>query len=483
MEPETGSVISSQTRDAGTSDISRNKNKPETSSVFLIDTKEVGSRGVISSNMKGPETSDVISNNIMDPETTCNSVFTSNCMMDTDGGKANPCADNDLFTCNTCNKSFRYKSQLVSHVASHLDKKSRPYKCDFCELSFIATYRLKQHRIKHTGIIPLDCKFCTETYTNETDFNNHMKLHSGLKKYFCKVCFKRFSKGQYLTRHMKTHSGQKPFECGICQKSFLFKHKLMRHQSQVHTQSARAQCEICKKTLSCEDSLKMHLKRHFSDKDYTCDLCGKVFRTCKDVTRHTLWHLGLKHQQKMCTICGKYMVETSWKRHMDKHIIRGEGKANELNCDLCGKVLANEKSLAKHMKTHTRTKEDWVTCKICGKEVMSSDYLSRHMRTHGGRSCKCKVCGKAFVAPGDLRRHMNIHTGEMPYSCPICSRSFNCISNMIRHKRFFHNEMKLFECKVCDRKFKDMTQHLKSKLHKRSVQNKLGEEKTSSEDE
>ena len=46
---------------------------------------------------------------------------------------------------------------------------------------------------------------------------------------------------------------------------------------------------------------------------------------------------------------------------------------------------------------------------------------------------KCIFCEKAFVKPSQLERHMRIHTGERPYKCTGCTKSFNQKGAMLIH--------------------------------------------------
>ena len=49
------------------------------------------------------------------------------------------------------------------------------------------------------------------------------------------------------------------------------------------------------------------------------------------------------------------------------------------------------------------------------------------------------------------------HTGEQPYKCNSCERSFSISSNLQRHVRNIHNKEKPYRCPLCDRCFGQQT--------------------------
>ncbi|KAF9067961.1 hypothetical protein BDP27DRAFT_1328056 [Rhodocollybia butyracea] len=56
----------------------------------------------------------------------------------------------------------------------------------------------------------------------------------------------------------------------------------------------------------------------------------------------------------------------------------------------------------------------------------------------------CEYCGKGFLRPSALKTHVISHTGDQEYACPEegCSRKFGIRSNMLRHVRLVHRNLK-----------------------------------------
>lgn len=104
------------------------------------------------------------------------------------------------------------------------------------------------------------------------------------------------------------------------------------------------------------------------------------------------------------------------------------------------------------MKLHTGEKP--FECAVCGKTFPGLQDLRQHeFYVHKDRTNAqyyCHECGICCYSKSKLNRHMITHTGEKPYSCTKCDRKFTQKTRLKYHEKA-HTDP--YECKECDRKF------------------------------
>ena len=112
----------------------------------------------------------------------------------------------------------------------------------------------------YTELKILKCSECDKTFSSKTGLDQHFQHHTGQYSYFCSQCNKGFSVACNYKEHMRGHEGR-GYSCDYCGKIFKTKKWHGYHQSE-HTGVYRFTCEYCNAKFNDQPKYVKHLKGH-----------------------------------------------------------------------------------------------------------------------------------------------------------------------------------------------------------------------------
>lgn len=141
---------------------------------------------------------------------------------------------------------------------------------------------------------------------------------------------------------------------------------------------------------------------------------------------------------------------------------KGKTKFKNRVCKKCGEAFQTKNKLTVHMRSHRVP----ITCSVCGKCCSSQKSLKKHMCTHTGETCEepsvakmdfvCDECGKVFNDRHNLRAHKKRHSKIETYICDVCGKSLRTRRNLRFHLRTHDHELApvtQFICEICGKDF------------------------------
>lgn len=257
-------------------------------------------------------------------------------------------------------------------------------------------------------------------------------------KHRCRFCGKIFGSDSALQIHLRSHTGERPFECKVCGSRFTTKGNLKVHY-QRHTETMEYPTEARKDLLRpsldirtqtqpmnskpkldkspLQESLDLTQKEN--EKDDNFPNCRKEFEKRREsVTPDTPKRFENESTRSYLSFDQEYSStkKKAWEKYME---IVDTPKATELQQDEAYRVDPNK-------------------CPICNRLLSCRSALRQHYRTHTGeRPFRCRLCARSFTTKGNLKTHIGVHKINPllspVHSCTMCPKKYSTAHALQQH--------------------------------------------------
>eukprot|EP00092_Neocalanus_flemingeri_P018024 GFUD01019509.1.p1 GENE.GFUD01019509.1~~GFUD01019509.1.p1 ORF type:complete len:860 (+),score=163.23 GFUD01019509.1:61-2640(+) len=304
-------------------------------------------------------------------------------------------------TCDCCDKRFRFKYQLLSHIAQ-----KQGTGC-YCMVS--------------------ECPNSDHLFPSVESLELHLQEHTGEISYPCTLCFRRFTTSPARDKHLATHEeGQEGYNCPHCDVT-----QPSRMVLNMHVKYCNKKEDVDEEMVQLEQEDLITLESgidsviEVDSSKYICQDCGIVMNCLEQVPLHKC----LKNY--ICGLCDIKLVSVD---DLEKHNTMFHSK-EEIRCLLCEEIVV-EHNLEIHMKEKHLEKQ-LLHCEVCKKSFTSSQILQRHISTQHSKIVEeiCTLCNGAF---GEGASHEDNCPVRTMTACHYCDKTFSHRTSLNKHIKAVH---------------------------------------------
>ena len=157
----------------------------------------------------------------------------------------------------------------------------------------------------------------------------------------------------------------------------------------------------CDASFKTQQEFNRHHSQEHNDVPFTCDLCGKTFKSPNSVTKHRKKYFLFQY---VCDICQKrFQFPANQQAHKTTHT-----GLHRIPClfPKCTKTFATKFGMEQHRKGHFNDSKKF-TCEVCDNKVFASILSFRQHMKGLHRSGYVTECGQAFRWPDQKNKHVN----------------------------------------------------------------------------
>lgn len=358
--------------------------------------------------------------------------------------------------CDVCNKGYSEKSLLAKHL-----KRCRFNKITYlCELCKENVPNIKHHyETKHANL-KYSCPTCHRRFEAKEKLESHIYTRH-TRKHLCDLCGKRFISKHNVRRHLETHKAKDnndnnkrefspPLQIYIQENELIIKEETIEVEAEQEEKTGKSKYEIETCMIKNEQFSDIEAEDESFMDDFQEYVGDTEIEPVPSPVKKSLKRKKEKSKEFPCSEC-KLVFKS--KKDVNKHTNKEHKKVQQ------NKPSQNHESKEKNTNDKNKSAKKEFPCSECGLVFGYKDGMYRHKnKVHRNIQYKCDHCPLTFTTKFDRTKHVNIHHNynrenvSLDHMCPLCGVCFSFEHTMIRHRKMVHGDKDpdiVRQCDIC----------------------------------